>query len=248
MLGTKGKWMNKDFAEIMKEMKFLIDKCFRSKNIAKIFAASQGAIIETHFASFSDTLIFVIIGEEKICIETSILVVAELEAKSFPRNILFRGAMSYGDVYYDKKYNIFLGPAIDEAADWYDQGQIIGIYTAPSLNNFLDRNTDKVFDLPYSTHSLKYSIKLKSGNDYDCWIPWWPFTFAMHLFNIRKIKPKDDLSFVKTLRGNRDVILKDAFIKRNTSEYYKYKNTIRFYDFVISILIKMHKIKTEKLR
>lgn len=242
MLGTKGKWKSKDFKEIMSEMKFLIDNCFRSSKIAKLFANSQGGIVDTHFASFSDTLIFVIIGEEKICIETSILVVAELMAKSFPKNIIFRGSMSYGDVYYDKDYNIFLGPAIEEAADWYEQGQIIGVYTAPSLNTFLDLNKDKVFDLPYSTHSVKFSIKLENGDNYDCWIPWWPFTFAMNLYNTRRIQPKDYSSYVKTLKGNRNIIFKENSANVGANVLTKHQNTIRFYDYVISILEKMHEI------
>jgi hypothetical protein len=48
------------------------------------------------------------------------------------KGILFRGALSYGDLYrVDDTTNTVMGPAVSDAAAWYEKADWIGIHATP---------------------------------------------------------------------------------------------------------------------
>lgn len=60
--------------------------------------------------------------------------------------LLIRGATSYG--VYVKEKMVYVGPAIDEAAAWHEQGEEVGIFLTPSAYlNFKDNSIDSVLEL-----------------------------------------------------------------------------------------------------
>jgi hypothetical protein len=52
------------------------------------------------------------------------------------KGILFRGAMAIGK--YLESDTISLGPAIIDAATWYDKSDMMGVITTPATSNFMD--------------------------------------------------------------------------------------------------------------
>ena len=81
-------------------------------------------------------------------------------------NLVIRGAISYGECY--NKDTVYVGPAVDEAASWHDEGEEIGIFYTPSAKQEITNKKEfKKYDLP------KDFIKLKSGEIKTFFINWY---------------------------------------------------------------------------
>ena len=82
------------------------------------------------------------------------------------KDFVIRGAISYGE-YYNKD-TVYLGPAVDEAASWHDEGEEIGIFYTPSAKQEITNKKEfKKYDLP------KDFIRLKSGEIKTFFINWY---------------------------------------------------------------------------
>ena len=82
------------------------------------------------------------------------------------KDLVIRGAISYGE-YYNRD-TVYLGPAVDEAASWHDEGEEIGIFYTPSAKQEITNKKEfKKYDLP------KDFIKLKSGEINTFFINWY---------------------------------------------------------------------------
>ena len=77
-------------------------------------------------------------------------------------NLVIRGAISYGECY--NKDTVYVGPAVDEAASWHDEGEEIGIFCTPSAKKEIINNK---YDLSEDF------IKLKSGKIKTYFINWY---------------------------------------------------------------------------
>ena len=77
-------------------------------------------------------------------------------------NLVIRGAISYGECY--NKDTDYVGPAVDEAASWHDEGEEIGIFCTPSAKKEIINNK---YDLSEDF------IKLKSGKIKTYFINWY---------------------------------------------------------------------------
>jgi hypothetical protein len=95
-----------------------------------------------------------------------------VEAFFLERQIFFRGAIGVGDFYkVDERINTVMGPAVSDAAAWYDRADWIGIHTTPYATIFLRsllekerKNIDCVlvdYDIPLKD---KGRMKLKAIN------------------------------------------------------------------------------------
>src|SRR6185503_18250595 len=56
--------------------------------------------------------------------------------EALDNRIFLRGAISYGDVYADG--DTLVGPAADDAAEWYDKADWIGVCLTPAANYALE--------------------------------------------------------------------------------------------------------------
>jgi hypothetical protein len=112
-----------------------------------------------------------------------------------------------------------IGPAIDEAAEWYTQTEWMGVSAAPSASFGLSRLEDQKANI--SKWFVKYDIPAKGGPQKNEWALAWP----------REAK-KESLMSEKNLT-TRGLIL-DAFANRpiSVAAASKYKNTLAFFDFV----------------
>ena len=77
-------------------------------------------------------------------------------------NLVIREAISYGECY--NKDTVYVGPAVDEAASWHDEGEEIGIFCTPSAKKEIINNK---YDLSEDF------IKLKSGKIKTYFINWY---------------------------------------------------------------------------
>jgi hypothetical protein len=134
------------------------------------------------------------------------------------KGIYFRGVIAIGKFYQSK--TLMIGPAIDEAAEWYTQPEWMGVSTAPSASFGLSRLEDQKADI--SKWFIKYDIPSKSGPQKAEWALAWPTN-----------PPKDPLISEKnlTIRG----LILDAFANRpiSVTAAQKYKNTLAFFDYVV---------------
>ena len=121
--------------------------------------------------------------------------------------IFLRGAISYGEFY--RTENMYIGQAIDDAAEWFDKPEFIGAILTPRtgclLKTFENFNSKLIFDC---------SVKTKIGE--------------VNLFCI------DWASFARDAHSTHDVLksLYGAFIFGNKTiglaHFEKYQNTERF--------------------
>ena len=83
-----------------------------------------------------------------------------------------RGCVSCG-TYFRSPNNLFTGPAVDEAAEYYTLPQWIGISAAPSANSVLSREMPLQ---PYRNGRMyrRHDIPLRASVEQDAWALNWP--------------------------------------------------------------------------
>jgi len=74
-------------------------------------------------------------GSPRSCIDCVVFVVATSICLALKKGILFRGAISIGT--YVETNDVFLGPAITDAANWYDRSDMVGAIVTPATMNYL---------------------------------------------------------------------------------------------------------------
>lgn len=53
---------------------------------------------------------------------------------------LYRGAVSHGDFYFDRKLNLYLGPAMIDAIEWEKKQNWSGVMLTPDCSDFVKKN------------------------------------------------------------------------------------------------------------
>lgn len=164
---------------------------------------------------FSDTIVFYGINDESFLDEALIIISASNLLSIAARNgIPLRGALTYGDVYIDRKEEHIIGPAIVRGYDLERSQDWIGALVD---YDFQDRFAEGNKSSPpiLRNNLLTYYVPLKSGDriPYLC-IGW------MHRCEITKSK------LWKLFFGS-----KDCNGKHTHEVYRKYKNTLDFFEF-----------------
>jgi hypothetical protein len=130
-------------------------------------------------------------------------------SSSLEKQILFRGAISYG--IYQSKNSLIIGTAVDEVVSWYEESDWIGVHTTPSLKYELSKIIDKSMQ-----NFLLCNTPCKSVREYKSWALNWPSFYV----NSKEIK-NDAIQKVKEL-----IIADNTAI--DTHLYNKIENTFRF--------------------
>jgi hypothetical protein len=143
----------------------------------------------------------------------------ELLSKLFRHSILhhfyFRGCLSAGRFY--RSENMIIGPTVDEAAEYHALPEWSGISTCPSASKILTDANE--IGVPQYVFFKQYDIPLKNMTEKNGW--------ALNWANPQK---KDQIKNTKLRQ-----ILYDESMKANgISAYFKFKNTLDFYDWVNS--------------
>ncbi|MBU1319510.1 MAG: hypothetical protein KKH67_10010 [candidate division Zixibacteria bacterium] len=107
---------------------------------------------------------------------------SKIIATGFRNGLLLRGALSYG--MYIKDATAVLGPAVTDAANWYDRPQWIGAIATPSCGHKLSYIEEysiaagKQEDLDMlSTVFMKHSVPIKGSENVLLWSVAWPHQF-----------------------------------------------------------------------
>ncbi len=181
-LGMKGVWARREPSRIVDAWRGLVS---RLEQATSAVAATNSSICGGYqVAAFSDTVILTLesttAGEDlgKLIHLAGDSILEPFLIGLF-EGILLRGAMTAG-VYYQTRSSsdpgaeglLTIGPAIDEAAEWYDQGDWFGVTTVPSATYVLDEAHE--LRQPRSDSFVRYEIPLRSGQPLEGWTLDWP--------------------------------------------------------------------------
>jgi hypothetical protein len=155
----------------------------------------------TDIKSISDTIaVFTPVteGEVQGAIERHGQLCARAVCDSIVNHIPVRGATSFGE--FQLHHDMFVGPAVDEAAGWYEQGDWIGVHLTPSA--------DFRFGTQGSQYWVRYEAPLKVGRlETACvwWGPTWDAdagdaeALRTHFIQMGPLTPDISAKFINTL-------------------------------------------------
>lgn len=221
-LGVKGIWARAEPESVINSwedvLRRLNDSIKRSPKIGSIGDTPES--LDYNIAAFSDTVIITLKCTDDPAAHVPLVskIVSDAFFFALIKGIYFRGVIAIGKFYQSK--TLMIGPAIDEAAEWYTQPEWMGVSAAPSASFGLSRLEDQKADI--SKWFVKYDIPAKSGPQKNEWALAWP-----------RFASKDPLNSERHLT-TRGLIL-DAFANRpiSVAAAQKYKNTLAFFDSVM---------------
>jgi|GEM_PF-5029355 len=247
-LGTKGSWRRKEpyryFDQLNKIHKFLRkqkDKQKEKKRKGKDFHYNYS------FYTFSDTIILIMEcrNDDDLFIVDKLVHLSHLISSFFIGAMLggtyYRGAISQG--FYIQDSEKFVGPAIDEAAEYYvEKYDWMGITFTPSVNKLIKSMGKRSIlvdyinlfpDLKYRYSMIDYSIPSKDGKYFDGNVVNWPKTLTHFL----ESSEPEIISKFSELTGKqfspRDWLVAHFKSSVTPDSENKYKKTIDFYDYCI---------------
>lgn len=156
---------------------------------------------------------------------------------SFKQSIFFRGAISFGNIFCDMQESIAMGDALDEAYEWHESTDWIGVITTPSAKYALDRLFIKepiggFFEKEISDNFIQYLPPYKSNINFETYAYKW-------------VKKSDDiisdgiqLSQILKLLSN---------LKYTISITKKYENTIDFIRHILDFDVNEYRIENTRI-
>jgi hypothetical protein len=220
-LGVKGIWARAEPESVINSWEGVLKRLNESikKSPKTGSVGDKPEALNYNIAAFSDTVIITLKCTDDPAAHVPLVakIVSDAFFFALVKGIYFRGVIAIGKFYQSN--TLVIGPAIDEAAEWYTQPEWMGVSTAPSASFGLSRLEDQKADI--SKWFVKYDIPSKVGPQKSEWALAWPREAA-----------KEPLVSEKHLT-TRGLIL-DAFATRpiSVAAAQKYKNTLAFYDFV----------------
>lgn len=159
---------------------------------------------EKHINDFVDRLAFTL---------------ALLIPEAMTMGILFRGAISIGE--YLESDDVVLGPAVVDAANWYEQMNMIGVMFTPRARHYLNCSflKTKLLDF-YRSDELsfihEYGVPIKNQEALLTYAVKWP-----SMINAHKKKPNHMQWYYETIRRQRIPIgAEEKYV--NTEEYLRH--------------------------
>ena len=224
-LGTKGIYGSEDGTEYVKKL-FKI----HSENQKEIRRAEKRLGIKLmNYSYFSDTVIIVLKMDGNMAprsIGYNLIPLGRfcdaLFSGFFLRNIMVRGCISVGR--YISHKGVIVGPAIDDAAAYYEKSDYIGLYCTPSTSLLLESGYWGHLDFPWRDdedgHELmnywyKYPVPLKGGSNIIVYTVNWPFT----IFRTSIEKGLDMHTFVLEQLAHKPIPPEAVSKFRNTEAY-----------------------------
>lgn len=220
-LGVKGIWARAEPESVISSwegvLRRLHDSIKRSPKTGSVGDTPES--LNYNIAAFSDTVIITLKCTDDPAAHVPLVakIVSEPFFFALVKGIYFRGVIAIGKFYQSN--TLVIGPAIDEAAEWYTQPEWMGVSTAPSASFGLSRLEDQKADV--SKWFVKYDIPAKGGLQTNEWALAWPREAPKELVSEKHL----------TTRG----LILDAFANRpiSVAAASKYKNTLAFFDFVM---------------
>jgi hypothetical protein len=144
------------------------------------------------------------------------------QALSINRGILFRGAFAVGDLYRaDREKNIIMGPAVSDAAAWYDKSDWIGVSATPHATILFDGLIPQL-NTNFEHLLIPYEVPFKDGRKRMLRCVNWPKGQSVTGL-VPDVVGANGKARLRTL-------LSRQRIPRGTED--KYTNTLAFFDHV----------------
>ncbi|MBC9785882.1 hypothetical protein H1S01_15455 [Heliobacterium chlorum] len=170
VLGWKGVWQRNPNA--IKDLKTLInDISIRARDMVSEDRYKSANFqfmknLKIEIKSISDTIALITYGKPEDSLIFQALLSGMLITKSIKLGLPLRGATSWGKMISED--NIFVGPAIDEVASWYESVNWIGVIFTPSA---LWRISD---NLKIKNLLIKQNVNVKSIGLFETYCVNWP--------------------------------------------------------------------------
>lgn len=182
--------------------------------------------------AFSDTVVIVYLAKrnQEVALDDVVTFCFRLRAfmmHSLQHKILFRGSVSVGLFYsVDDTTNTVMGPAVSDAAAWYNQADWIGINATPHASMFIQSLLEPSTD-DFDHIIVDHDVPLKSGSPVRVKAVNWPKAFY-----VKGLRPKET--------GGARAMLLSLLVQRHAPKgtESKYRNAVAFFD---------HIVKTQKL-
>jgi hypothetical protein len=224
VLGTKGIW-SREKPEVIVENWKNINKalCKNVETFSKILDNKEEGY-QFHFYTFSDSIIITVNVAEMNSLINLCGIVGDLFSYALEKKILFRGSISMGQFHSDEEGKIIIGPAIDDAAEWYNQSDWAGVNLTPKTSFWVDEliELNKSMDLSIIQKIIKkYAVPMKKTNPISLWVVSWPSIYLN--FDIKgKTLNKDKLRLkLLSMFSNTNIGL---------AEQSKFYNTLSFFE------------------
>jgi hypothetical protein len=233
VLGTKGIWKRTPEKTLKKWDIFNkgVDAVFRSRVRHPNSYVAKNFRLKINKISFSDTMIITATTRRRTNKREHLLIgiadiLMSLMNSSFDMGIYIRGCISLGN-FYIASHRMIIGPAIDEAAEYYTMAEWVGISAAPSAHYALNKIQEAIQE---TYHYIRYDIPLKHGVERNGWALNWPH-FDIHSGDTQRHVLKLDQKLAK---------------HNEISVSLKYRNTLDFYRYGLKKTKEWHKLQEKK--
>jgi hypothetical protein len=135
-------------------------------------------------ATFGDTLVFTWAVGEELSLKMLPGVAEWLRHAvrwGLVRGLLLRGALAIGHYVFERA--TVLGPAISDAASWYEEADWFGVILTPScqfkLIAFLEHAAlePQLENQTFNHFFVRYKVPVKNGERREMWVISWPYDF-----------------------------------------------------------------------
>ena|SRR5229473_1987983 len=189
--------------------------------------------------TFNDTVLIILrTGTEEPRlkrISDFFMILRKFLVDSLAHRILFRGSIAIGSFYTNDETNTVMGPAVTDAAAWYDKADWIGVHATPRaalvIQRWLEHN-----DKSKGNVMLDYDVPLKQGAVVHTKAVNWPKVFFVDSISPCEVgtEPKEKLLEFLTQHQ----------VPWGTET--KFYNTITFFDHSVKQIMKQKpKTKTQ---
>lgn len=220
ILGFKGIWQHRSEQEIVDmllEIPELVKETYKAPSPDK----GWPKVDEPSITLLSDTIIITFESAEATTLWVMCAIINAILRHLLEQRIFARGAIGWGD--YTQDGTLFIGPAIDDVAMWYEAANWIGVITTPKTNYMIDRFPRSPFVI--NGHKvdpfIKYDVPMKSGKPIWLNVFNWPGFIQNSYTEKNGIKQAMIKAF--SLQG---------FIDASVHE--KYEHTLKFIDHALS--------------
>ena len=227
-LGTKGIWARSEPKKYVESWELLLTDW--KKYSQQLYPNDSN--IDTAIKAFSDTVIITtslkkkddktpVVETDRVVLHAARLI-QPMVLSAITRGIYLRGVISIGKFYESDA--AIIGPAVDEAAEWYTETEWIGVSAAPTAHFVLEKLVEVGGELKEEVERffVRYNIPTKTNTLEAGWVLNWPKIYK------KIITPPGGMS-VKAIILNRF-----AQNPISVSAIAKFNNTIKFIDHVMS--------------
>jgi hypothetical protein len=240
VLGTRGFWLRTDPKIALQNFSQIVDTLYLWKSRFEKTLEMRKINLNMSIYHFSDTIMICFVPDSANKLDDivkSSLLISSVIICGIDLGILLRGTISFGKFYRkrEEKYSFIIGPAVDEAAEWYDKAQMIGAFCSPSLCFGLDAYDQK--NKLGAEYFVKYPVELKDKPPFETWVINWPVMISSYLG-----ETPDQGSYIdkrdSVIRNKKWVLDKFSNLSIGTNDFNKFENTMTFYEKVVTALDK----------